>query len=146
MNAWYLAFLVTHLNWPGFFKNFLAFWSLQQFQMKSTITTRKLKWLSLWQANAEYLQKLYLACSPHVSIDPTIERSLINKVEETPYCSSVSMVWWHGYRDGRGFSKRSPWRHWPKKLFILASWSTGKKLILIEDCWSTSSNLLPNYP
>ena len=37
-------------------------------------------------------------CSPHVSIEPTIERNLIIEVEEKPYCSSVSIFWWHGYR------------------------------------------------
>ena len=31
-----------------------------------------------------------------------------------------------------------------KKLFILASWGTGKKLILIEGCLFTS-NLIPKY-
>ena len=32
-----------------------------------------------------------------------------------------------------------------KKLFILTSWGSGKKLKLIEGCWSNSSKLLPNY-
>ena len=57
MDTWYLVSLVAHLNWPGFVENFLASYSLQQFQVKSSMNTRKLKWLSLWQANAEYLQK-----------------------------------------------------------------------------------------
>ena len=51
------------------------------------------------------------------------------------------LVWWHGNRDYRGFSKHSPWRYWPKKLFILNSWEIGEKLPLIKGWWSTSSNL-----
>ena len=27
-------------------------------------------------------------------------------VEEKPYCSFVSMVWWHGYKDYGGFTKQ----------------------------------------
>ena len=145
MDTWYVVSLVTHWNWPGFIENFLSSCSLQQFQTKSSMNIRELKWLSLWQATAEYLQKWNLVCSPHVCIEPTMEWSLIIKVEGKPYCSSTSMVWWHGYRDYRGFSKHSPWMYWPKKLFILTSWCTGKNLVLIEGFWSTSFNLLPNY-
>ena len=72
--------------------------------------------LSLWQATVEDLYKWNLVCSPHVSIEPTIEQSLIIGVEEKPYCSSVSIVWRHEYRNCRGFSKQSPWRYWPKKV------------------------------
>ena len=31
-----------------------------------------------------------------------------------------------------------------KKLFVLTSWGTGQKLVLIEGCQLTSSNMLPN--
>ena len=144
METWHLVSLVAHLNWPEFLENFWASCSLQQFQVKSSMNTRQLKWLSLWQATAKYLQKLNFVCSPHVSIELTIEQILIIEVEEKPYCSSISMVWWHRYIDYRSFSKRSPRRYWPKKLFILTSCGTDKKLISIDSCWSTSSNLLPN--
>ena len=33
-----------------------------------------------------HLQKSNLVCSPHVSIEPTIERSLIIELQEKPYC------------------------------------------------------------
>ena len=81
--------------------------------------------------------------SPNVSIEPTIEWKLIIEAKEKPYRPSVSMVWWHGYRDYRGFSKQSDWRCCPKMLFILTKWGTGKKMMLIEGCWWTSSTLLP---
>ena len=66
-----------------------------------------------------HLSKINLVCSPHLSIEPKIERSLIIKMEKEPYCFSVFVVWWNGYRDYRGFSTQSPLRYWPKKLFIL---------------------------
>ena len=103
---WYLLSQVTHLNWPGFFENFLASSSLQQVQMKSSMNTHELNRLSLWQATTEYLQNENLVCSSHISIESTIEQSLIIELEEKPYCSSISMVWWHGYRDYIGFSKQ----------------------------------------
>ena len=68
MDTWYLVSLVTHLNWPGFFENFLAFSSLQQIQVESSRNSRELKWLILWQATVEYLEKENLVCPPHVSI------------------------------------------------------------------------------
>ena len=140
-DTWF--FLVPHFNWPEFLENFLAFCSLQQFQVKSSMTTCELKWWSLWQAIAGVPSKIEPRCSPRVST--TIEWSLIIEVEEKSYCSSVFMGWWYGYRDYRSFSKQSPCRYWPKNLFILTSWDTGKKLMLNEGCWSTSSKLLPNY-
>ena len=138
MDTWYLVPLITHLNWPEFLENFLVSWSLQQFQVKPSMNTWELKWLSLWQATAEYLQKWNLVCSPHVLIEPKIEQSLIIEVEEKPYCSSVSIVWWHRHRGYKRFSKQSTWRYWPKKLLILTKWGTCKKLMLIEGCWPTS--------
>ena len=36
--------------------------------------------------------KQSLVCSPHVSIEPTIERVLITEVEEKPYCASVCVI------------------------------------------------------
>ena len=127
MDTWYLFALATHLFWPSVLANFLTSCSLQQFQMKSSVNTCESKWLSLWQATVEYFQKYNLVCSPHVSIEPTIKQSLIIEVEEKSYCSSDSMIWWHGYRDYRGFSKQWSWRYWPKKLFILKNWGTGIK-------------------
>ena len=59
----------------------------------------------------KYLQKENLVCSSHVWMEPMIEQILIIEVEEKPCYSSASMVWWHGYRDCRGFSKQLPWRY-----------------------------------
>ena len=65
-----------------------------------------------------HLSKINLVCSPHLSIEPKIERSLIIKMEKEPYCFSV---FWSDEMDieTRGFSTQSPLRYWPKKLFIL---------------------------
>ena len=38
-----------------------------------------------------------LLCLPHVPVEPMIEQSWINEVEEKPSSSSTSVVWWHGY-------------------------------------------------
>ena len=57
MDTWYVVSLVIHLNWRWFLKNFLASSSLQQFQMKSSVYTRELRCLSLWQTTTEYLGK-----------------------------------------------------------------------------------------
>ena len=145
MDTLYLVSLVAHVNWPGLPENLLDSCSIQQFQVKPSMNNWEVKWLRLWQTTTEYLQKYNLLCSPHALIEPTIERSLIVEVEEKPYCSLVSMIWWHGHKDYGGFLKQSPWRYWLKKLFILISLGIGKKLMLIEGCWSTSSNLLPNW-
>ena len=58
-----------------------------------------------------------------------------------------TLLFFHSISDDmdRGFLKQAPWKYWPKKLLILTSWGTGKKLVLREFCWLTSSNLLPNY-
>ena len=77
MDTWYLVSLVTYLNWPGVFENFLASSSLQQFQLKSSGKTCELKWISLWQATSKYLEKQNHVCSPHVSIKTAMEQSLI---------------------------------------------------------------------
>ena len=36
--------------------------------------------------------KIKQKCSPHLSIDPTIERSLVTEKKEKPYYSSVAVV------------------------------------------------------
>ena len=38
-------------------------------------------------------------CLSYVAAESKIEQSLIIEVEEKPYCSSVSVVWWYVYRD-----------------------------------------------
>ena len=123
----YLVLLVTHLKWPGFLGTFLASCSLQQIQVKRSINTCELMWLSLWQTTPEYLQKQNVICSSCVLIEPTIEQGLIIEVEEKPYCPLAFVVWWHGYKDYGGFSKHSPWKYWPKKLFTLTSWGHWQK-------------------
>ena len=50
--------------------------------------------------------KWNLVCSSHVSVETKTEQSLIIGVEERPYCSSVSVVWWYGYKDYIGFLKQ----------------------------------------
>ena len=140
-DIWFLQNILklTWLPWTSYLP--VAY---NNFKCESGMNTRELKWLSLRQAG--YLPK----------IKPRFFTSCLNRAydrakfdywgERKNYYSSVSIVWWHGYRDSKGFSKQSPWRYWPKKLFILTSWGTGKTLMLIESCWSKSSNLLPNYP
>ena len=53
-----------------------------------------------------------------------------------PYCSSVSMVWWHGCRAYIAFSKQSLWTYWPKKVVHLTNWGTKKtnvnRMLLID--------------
>ena len=71
-------------------------------------------------------------CSPHISIEPTIEQNSIIEVEEKPCSSSVSMDWWHGYIDHRVFPNSHPGCTDQKKLFSLTRWGTSKKLLLIE--------------
>ena len=39
-----------------------------------------------------HLSKINLVCSPHLSIEPKIEQSLIIKMEKEPYCFSVFVV------------------------------------------------------
>ena len=143
MDTWYLASLLTHLNWLEFLEIFLDFSSLQQFQVEYS-------WIKVAKVIAGH-HRIPLKVKPHLftsCFNRTNNRvwwSLIIEVEEKPDCSSVSMVWWHEYRNYRVFLKQSPWMYWPKKLFILTSWGTDKKLMFKEGCWLTSSNLLPNY-
>ena len=132
---WYLVFLAIYL------KTSLLLVACNNFkwnQIWITVNERDLVF------DTKYLQKQNLNCSTHVLIDPTTERNLIIEVEEKPYCYFFFIVWRYGYWDHGGFSKQSPWRHWPKNIFILTSWGTGKKLLLIEGCWSTSFTLLIN--
>ena len=58
MDMWYLVSLVTHLNKPRFLEIVLVSSSLKKIQVKSSMNTRELKWLSLWQATVEYLKKV----------------------------------------------------------------------------------------
>ena len=67
---WYLVYLVTHLNWPGF---------LDERPPPNTMKN--------------------LNSSPHVAIKPTMDQSLIIELEENIYCTSVSLFWLHGYTD-----------------------------------------------
>ena len=76
---------------------------LEQFQLKPGMNTCSLKWLNLWHATIKYIQKENIVCSPHVLIEPRLERGLIIDVEENLYCFSLSVV----YGDSRGFPKNS---------------------------------------
>ena len=163
MDTWYLVSLVTHKNWLGFLENFVASSSLQQVHAKSSVNTCECEYLfnnpvhkNLFKGSKLTLafrftlkmfwpsdQVLAVVFWCHVSINSTIERTLIIEVEEKSYCTSDSMVWLYGYRDYWIIWKQQSWRCWPKKLFILTS--TDKKLVWTEGCWSTSSNLLANY-
>ena len=99
-------------------------------------------WLMRFHIKVSALDTGYLVCSPSVS---TMEWSLIIEVKEKRCCTSVSMVRWYGYRDYGSSWKQPLWRYWPKNLLTFTSWDIGKTLVLIEGCWSTSSNLLANY-
>ena len=119
--TWFLRFLlkssdmdvslVTHLNWPAFLEKFLASSSLQQFEVNSSVNMHEVKW-------SEGHHRIPWKLKLHVSLEPTMERSLIIEMEEKPNCTSVSMIWWHGYRDYRSFWKKPLWRYWWKELFI----------------------------
>ena len=76
---------------------------------------------------------------------PLIFTSCFNRANDGGkfyYCTSVSMIWCHGYRAYRGFGKQPPWRYWPKKFFILTRWGTIKTLMWTAGLWSTPFNLL----
>ena len=147
MDTWYLVSLATHLNWPELLENFPGSCSPQQFQVKSQI-----KYEYPWIKVAKFLKGHRWI---PFKIKPRLFTSYFNRANDRAkfdywggretLLSSIFMVWWHGYKNYRIFSKQSPWKYWPKKLFILTSWDTDKKLILIEGCWSTSSNQLPDY-
>ena len=146
MDTWHLVFLVKNLNWLGFLENLLASCSLQQFQVKSSLKTRELKWQNLWQATFESHLPVPSKIKPRLFTSCFITANDRAKFDYWGGRKTLLfyIVWWHGYREYRGFSKQSPWRYWLKKLFILTSWGTSKKLMLIEGCWLTSI-LLPNY-
>ena len=165
MDTWYLVSLVTYVNWLGFLENFLVPSTLQQVHAKSSVNTCECEYLfnnpvheNLFKGSKLTLafrfslkmfwpsaQVLAVVFWCHVSINPTIERSLIIEVKEKSYCTSDSMVWLYGYRDYWIIWKQPSWRCWPKKLFILTSWGLNRSLVWTEGCWSTSSNLLANY-
>ena len=60
-------------------------------------------------------------------------------MEEKPYCPCVSVVWWHGYGDYRGFPKSSDLGGTDQKSCSFWPAETGD-----EGYRSASSNLLPN--
>ena len=110
----YLVSLAIYFRWYGFLENFFASSSLQQFQVKSSRSVSELKLLSFWKAtppptpsppHPENLEKQNLVSSSHILIETTIEQRLIIELEEKRYCISISMVWWHGFRDYRVFRK-----------------------------------------
>ena len=101
MDTWYLASLVTVLNWLGFLENFLASSSLQQFQVKSS------------KSGLEFYERL----PPKFLKNETFCVHLMFQWSQRWSClTSASMVWWHGYRDYKGFRKQLLWRScsfWP---------------------------------
>ena len=140
------CFSRTHLNWPRFVELFRSY-HLQQFQSKSSMNTRELKWLSLWQATAEYIQKikarLFISCGYWTNDGAKFHYWDRRKklMEELPSPSSGDM----DIETIEAF-QNSHFGYWSKNFIMLTSWCTGKKPMLIEDCWSNSSNLLPNHP
>ena len=138
------GFFSNTLNWPEFIENFLASCSQQQYQVKSSTNARELKRLSLWQVTAEYLQKIkpcfFTSCfnraNGRAKFDYWCERKIV-----LPSLWSDNM----DIETKDIFQKDSLCRYWPKKFFILTSCNTGKKLMLIEGCLSTSFNVLSKY-
>ena len=59
MDTGHMVFLLNHLNSPGFFENSSNPNSIQQSQVKRSVNIPELKWLSLWQATAKYLEKKF---------------------------------------------------------------------------------------
>ena len=84
------GFSSNHLRWPGFLEDLVASSSLKQFQVKSSVSTLELKRL-LYERPPPNLEKQNFVFSPYVSIEPTMQRSFIIKVEEKPYCTFASM-------------------------------------------------------
>ena len=82
MDTQYLVSLVTHLRWIRFLKNLLASSSLEQFQVKLSVNTSKLKWPGLRQTTTEYLDTLKnFVCSSYISIEPTMEQNSITEIK-----------------------------------------------------------------
>ena len=142
MNKWHLISLATHLNWHGFLENFLASSGVQLLQVKSSMHPSELKWLSLWQATSKDLEKYNLVCSPHVLIKSTMQQIWLLRWKK----KLISLLFlWSGDMDIKRFLEKAFWRYWPNKLSMLISWGTGKTLMLIKRCWSTSSKPPANY-
>ena len=82
-NASCLVSLVTHLNWSGFLEKFLVSSDLQQFNVKSNVNTRELK----WQATAEYIQKIvFISCFNRANDGAKFDYC-------TTYCVYGMMTW-----------------------------------------------------
>ena len=108
-------------------------WKLLSFLQPTTISSEikyEYPWIKVTEFMADHsrirskikLRLFTFVCLPLHSIEPTIEWSLIIEVEEKPYCSSVSMVWWDEYHE---FSQNSNLEgtdqkscsFWPAKAF-----------------------------
>ena len=82
MDTQCLVSKVTLLSWIRFLKNFFASSSLQQFQVKLSVNTGKLKWPGLRQTANEHLDTLKrFVCSSYISIEPTMEQNSITEME-----------------------------------------------------------------
>ena len=66
MDKWYLVSLVAHLNWPGFLENFFAFSSLQQFQVKPSVTTRE--WVP-WKVKPHVFTSCFITANDRAKFD-----------------------------------------------------------------------------
>ena len=137
---WYLVSLVTHLNKPRFLGIVFASTSLKKIQVKSSMNTRELKWLSLWQTTAEYLQKKPPLFTSY--FHRSNDRAKINNwgwIKTLSFFRQYGLMTWSHLDDSHlgGIDQKS--------CSFCFRWGTGKKLKLIESCWSTSSDLLPNY-
>ena len=131
-STWYLVSLVI-------IENFLTSWSLQQFQVKPSMNTRELKLLSLWGHRWR-----------RSKLKPRLFTSYFNRANDR-----AKFDYWEGKKTLLLFrlyrlmtSIEGPWtcEVLTKKVIHfdqLRHWQ--KKLMLIEGCWSTSSNVLINY-
>ena len=129
MDIWYLVSLVTYVNWLGFLENFLASSSLQNFQVKLSRNGRELKWLILWQAITEYLEKSHV----------------FNRANDRANFIVLPSLWSGDIAiETRGFWNEPLWSYWPKKLLNLTKWGSGKILMLIQ-AFSLTSNLPATY-
>ena len=135
MDTWYLVSQVTHLNWPGLkSENFLASCGLQQFEVKSIMSTRELKVMTGHRRIPSKLRpRLFIPCFSRVKDRAKFVRWGGGKT--LLFFSLYGLMTCYGA--GISFSKTANFEVLTKKLFILTSWGTGKTQMLMEDCWST---------
>ena len=146
MNTWYLVVLERHLFWPGF---------LEKLPVATTISNEikyEYPWIKVTnnrdrplpnRAKFDYWRErkifffFFMFSIIQIHNDIKIKKSFI----------VIPSLWYDdiNVRTVEVFQNSHLGDTDQKRLLILTNWGSDKRLMLIEDCWSTSSNLLPNY-